>query len=127
MSDSILPTADGTRHKIHPRGAAYRRGAAAPVERHLLPGDNEEPVGREGGHVPEVPADVPGGPVEQLWLRALPVEDLPADSIVHIGPEGRHEGAAVGQRESLGCELAHQGVEGDHPIVVDLCGDPQFV
>lgn len=136
MSHSILPKNDGTRQEISPREAqlpsshartsSYRRRAAAAVERHLLPGDNEDPEGREGGHVPEVPADVPGGPVEQLWLCALPVVDVPTDAIVHVGPKGRHEGAAVGQREGLGCELAHQGVEGDHTVVVDLRGDPHF-
>lgn len=104
--------------------SSYRRRAASPVERHLLPGDDEDPEGREGGHVPEVPADVPGGSAEQLRLRALPVVDLPADAVVHVRPEGRHEGAAVGQREGLRRELADQGVEGDHAVVVDLRGDP---
>lgn len=65
-------------------------------------------------------ADVFGGSPQQLGVRALPVVDLPADAVVHVCPKGRDEGPAVRQGEGLRGELADQGVEGDHAVVVDL-------
>lgn len=107
-------------HHAYQSCCSYRCRAAPPVERHLLPGDDEDPAGREGRHVLEVLADVLGGSAQQLRVGALAVVDLPTDAIVHVSPEGRNEGPAIGQWEGFRCELADQRVEGDHTVVVHL-------
>lgn len=109
-----------SQHHAYHSCCSYRRRAASPIERHLLPGDDEDPAGREGCHVLEVLADVLGGSAQQLGVGALTVVDLPTDAIVHVSPEGRNEGPAISQWESFRCELADQRVEGDDAVVVHL-------
>lgn len=99
---------------------SYRSGAAPSIESDFLPGDDEDPDGREGGHVFEVLPHVFGRSPQQLGLAALPVVDLPADAVVHVCPERRDEGPAVRQRKRFWRELADQRVEGDDAVVVDL-------
>lgn len=126
--DSFIHVQITSTIKQHPSRStadgSYRSRAASSIESDFLPGDNEDPGGRERGHVLEVLADVLGGSPQQLGVRALPVVDFPPDAIVHISPEGRNEGPAVRQGEGFWCELADECIEGDHPIVVDLHRDP---
>lgn len=98
----------------------YRGGAAPAIERDFLPGHNEDPRGREGCHVLEVLPDVLGSPPQDGRVHGLPVVDLTSDPVVHIRPERGNEGPPVRQREGLGRELAHQHVEGDNAVVIDL-------
>lgn len=99
---------------------SYRSCAASSVESDFLPGDDEDPDGRERGHVFEVLADVFGGSPQQLGVRALSVVDFSSDAIVHVCPERCNEGPSVCQGKGLWCELADERVEGNHTVVVDL-------
>lgn len=104
----------------------YRCGAAASIKRDFLPCHNENPSGREGRHVFEVLPDVLGGSFQDDRIHGLSVIDLASDSIVHICPEWGDEGPPVRQGEGLWRELAHQHVEGNHTIVVDLQKSERF-
>lgn len=85
----------------------YRRGTAASVKRDFLPGHNENPSGREGGHVFEVLPDVLGGSSQDGGVHGFSVIDLTPNSIVHICPEWSNEGPPVRQGKGLWCKLAH--------------------
>lgn len=104
----------------------YGRGAAPSVKRDFLPGHNEDPRGREGCHVLEVLPDVLGGSGQDGRVHGLSVVDLASDPVVHVCPKWGDEGPPVRQGEGLGRELAHQHVEGDNAVVIDLKGKTGF-
>ena len=98
----------------------YRRGAAPSVKCDFLPGHNENPRGREGCHVFEVLPDVLGGSFQDDRVHGLSVIDLASNPIVHICPKGSNEGPPVRQGKRFRCELAHEHVEGNNSVVIDL-------
>lgn len=98
----------------------YRGCLTSSIEGNLVPCCNEDPRGREGGHVFEMLSDIQRRPFQQFRFGGLSIVDISTDAVVHICPKRSNEGPAVTQRKSLWSKLANLHVEGDHPIVVDL-------
>lgn len=85
----------------------YRCGTAASVKRDFLPGHNENPSGREGGHVFEVLPDVLGGSSQDGRVHGFSVIDLTPNSVVHVCPKRSNEGPPIRQGKGLWRKLAH--------------------
>lgn len=85
-----------------------------------MPCGDEDPCGREGGHVFEVLPDVLRHFLQYFRLHRLSIVHVSTDTVVHVCPEWSDEGSAVTQRKGLRRELADLHVKGDHAVVVHL-------
>lgn len=85
-----------------------------------MPRCDEDPCGRERGHVFEVFPDVLRCPLQDFRICSLSVIHVTTDPIVHICPKWGDEGPTVAQRERLGRELADLHIKRDDTVVVDL-------
>lgn len=93
---------------------------AASEEGDSVPRGDEDPRGVEVGEFGEVRPDVAGGPAQDGSLRGLSVEDAARPSVVHVGPERRHNPPVPGDRKGYRCELGNLSQERYKAIVVNL-------
>lgn len=98
----------------------YRRSGVSSEESDLVPSRNEHPCRVEVGELCEVRPDVTWSPPQDGSVLALPVEDAPCQTVVHISPERRHHPSVASNWKSHRCKLRDLPQERHKTVVVNL-------